>query len=541
MQENAQTNEEQINELPTITFDDLGLNKDILRAVKDAGFIVPSPIQAAAIPFILAGRDIVGQAHTGTGKTAAFGLPALNNINPNDGVGILVITPTRELATQVSDELFKYGRNIGAKTVTVYGGSSYSRQLDLIERGASVVVATPGRLLDILKKNLVKNFNPSIVVLDEADEMLDMGFLDDINEIFSYLPKKRQTLLFSATMPKPIKLLAERILDNPEFISITKGETTNSDIEQEYYVIEESERDDAIIRLMDSENTQKAVVFCRTKSEVDRLSNVLSNAGYLANGLHGDMEQRQRETVIKGFKQNSVKVLVATDVAARGIHVDNISHVFNYHIPFDPESYVHRIGRTGRAGTKGKAITLLTPLEFKELQRIKAKVGTTMTHAFVPSKNDLRALNLKSIVTTIEDQKIYDEAHQILDMLKEDIDEATIMFKLVSMILDKQTIQGPNFIGIPADKLAAILDRASKRGDNRSGGRGGYKGTRSRTGGSGDRNRSGSGDRPRSSEGGERSRPSGGGYRGTNSNGGAGGGERSRPSGGDRNRTRTRD
>ncbi|OHE09648.1 MAG: DEAD/DEAH box helicase [Sulfurimonas sp. RIFOXYD12_FULL_33_39] len=532
MQENAQTNTEE----KLITFDDLGLKKEILRSIKEAGFTVPSPIQAAAIPFILAGRDIVGQAHTGTGKTAAFGLPALNNIDVNDGVSILVITPTRELATQVSDELFKYGRNIGARTVTVYGGSSYNRQIDLIQRGASVVVATPGRLLDILKKNLIKDFAPSIVVLDEADEMLDMGFLDDINEIFSYLPSNRQTLLFSATMPKPIKLLAERILDNPEFISITKGETTNTDIDQEYYVIEESERDDAIIRLMDAQESKKSVVFCRTKSEVDRLSNVLSNAGYLANGLHGDMEQRQRETVIKGFKNNGVKVLVATDVAARGIHVDNISHVFNYHIPFDPESYVHRIGRTGRAGTKGKAITLLTPLEFKELQRIKTKVGTTMTHAFVPSKNDLRANNLKSIVTKIEDQHIYDEAHQILDMLKEDIDEATIMFKLVSMILDKQTIQGPNAIGIPADKLAAILERADKRRDTRgkSGSRGGFRGNRSRSGGSGDRNRTGSGDRSRTE------RSGGGGYRGTNSSS-TSSGDRNRSGGGDRNRNRTRD
>ncbi|MCW8895770.1 MAG: DEAD/DEAH box helicase [Sulfurimonas sp.] len=505
MQENAQTNEEQINEKPLITFADLGLSSDIQRAVKEAGFTVPSPIQEAAIPFILEGRDIVGQAHTGTGKTAAFGLPALNNMKRNNGVEILVITPTRELATQVSDELFKYGRGLGARTTTVYGGSSYKRQIDLIERGASIVVATPGRLLDILKKEMIKDFTPSVVVLDEADEMLDMGFLDDINEIFSYLPTNRQTLLFSATMPKPIKLLAERILDNPEFISITQGETTNTDIEQEYYVIEESERDDAIIRLMDSETTKKSVVFCRTKSEVDRLSNVLSNAGYLANGLHGDMEQRQRETVIKGFKQNSVKVLVATDVAARGIHVNDISHVFNYHIPFDSESYVHRIGRTGRAGTKGKAITLLTPLEFKELQRIKNKVGTSMTHAFVPSKNDLRALNLKSIVKTIEDQHIYDEAHQILDMLKEDIDEATIMFKLVSMILDRQSVKGPNTIGIPADKLAAILERAGKRNDSRSGGRGGYRGNRNRSGGGGSRSRSGSGDRNRSGGGGYRS------------------------------------
>ncbi|WP_324171328.1 DEAD/DEAH box helicase [Sulfurimonas sp.] len=510
-EENAQTQEETKQEEPQITFDDLGLNKDMLRSVKQAGFTVPSPIQAAAIPFVLQGRDIVGQAHTGTGKTAAFGLPALNNIDVKSGVEILVITPTRELATQVSDELFKYGRGINARTVTVYGGSSYKRQIDLIERGASVVVATPGRLLDILKKDMLKDFSPSIVVLDEADEMLDMGFLDDINEIFSYIPTNRQTLLFSATMPKPIKLLAERILNNPEFISITKGETTNADIDQEYYVIEESERDDAVIRLMDSEGTKKAIVFCRTKSEVDRLSNVLSNAGYLANGLHGDMEQRQREAVIKGFKSDSIKVLVATDVAARGIHVNNISHVFNYHIPFDPESYVHRIGRTGRAGTKGKAITLLTPLEFKELQRIKSKVGATMTHAFVPSKNDLRSSTIDKLVSNVENQHIYDEAHKVLDKLREDIDEEQMAYKLISMLLDQQDIKGPNQIGIPADRLDAILERAGRRRDTgggrgrsrgRSGGGGGYRGNKPRSGGGGNRNREGGGSRE------------GGGYRG---------------------------
>ncbi|MDY0117254.1 MAG: DEAD/DEAH box helicase [Sulfurimonadaceae bacterium] len=487
MQENAQQEKQEvIQEEKVVLFDDLGLKKEILRSIKDAGFTAPSPIQVEAIPIILAGHDMVGQAHTGTGKTAAFGLPALNNMNLRGGIELLVITPTRELATQVSDEIFKYGRTLNIKTVTIYGGSSYTRQIDLVKRGASVVVATPGRLLDILKKNMIPNFNPSMVVLDEADEMLDMGFLDDINEIFSYLPTERQTLLFSATMPAPIKQLASRILKDPKFVSITKGETTNTDIEQLYYVIEESERDDAIIRLMDSEDTKKSVVFCRTKSEVDRLSNVLSSAGFLANGLHGDMEQRQRETVIKGFKTNSVKVLVATDVAARGIHIDNISHVFNYHIPFDPESYVHRIGRTGRAGTKGKAITLLTPLEFKELQRIKAKVGTTMEHAYVPSKNDLRKLNLDTIVKNIEDQFIYDEAHKILDALIQDIDEPTIIFKLISMILDKQEIKGPNNIGIPADRLQAILDRAGKRNDSRGKSGGGYRGNRSRpsTGGS---------------------------------------------------------
>lgn len=493
MQENAQT-EEIKEEEPTITFDDLGLRKEILQSIKYAGFKVPSPIQEKAIPIILAGRDMVGQAHTGTGKTAAFALPTLSNMKVDGSVEMLVITPTRELATQVSDEIFKYGRNLGVKTVTVYGGSSYKRQLDLINRGASVVVATPGRLLDILKRNMVDNFAPTTVVLDEADEMLDMGFLDDINEIFSFLPTNRQTLLFSATMPAPIKTLASRILEKPEFISITKGETTNSNIEQLYYVIDEHERDDAIIRLMDSEASTKSVVFCRTKSEVDRLSNVLSSAGYLANSLHGDMEQRQRETVIKGFKQNSIKVLVATDVAARGIHVDNISHVFNYHIPFDPESYVHRIGRTGRAGTKGKAITLLTPLEFKELQRIKQKIGTSMGHAFVPSKNDMRVSTIENIVKTIEEQKIYDEAHKVLDKLKEDIDEETIMYKLISMILDKQDIKGPNNIGITADKLDAVLARAAQRGGGNGRGRGrngggGYRGNnnRNRSGGGGNR------------------------------------------------------
>ena len=507
MQENTEIQE---TEIPTITFESFGFKKDLLKAIDYAGFKVPSPIQAEAIPLVMQGRDIVGQAHTGTGKTAAFGLPALNAMDMKSGVEVLVITPTRELATQVSDELFKYGRNLGVNTVTIYGGSSYNRQLDLIKRGAQVVVATPGRLLDLLKRNMLSNFAPKIVVLDEADEMLDMGFLDDINEIFSYLPTNRQTLLFSATMPAPIKVLAERILQNPAFVSITKGETTNKDIKQEYYVIEESERDAAIIRLMESEDMDKGIVFCRTKREVDRLANVLSAAGFIANGLHGDMEQRQRETVIKAVKAGNVQVLVATDVAARGIHVNDITHVFNYHIPFDPESYVHRIGRTGRAGKEGKAITLLTPLEFKELQRIKAKVGTTMEHAYVPSKSDMKKSTIDSLVTSIEEQHIFDEAHMILDKLKEDIDEETMLFKMISMLLEKQSIQGPNNIGIPADRLEGILARINNRGNdrggdrNRGGGqrRGGYRGNNSsRPSGSGDRNRS---DRDRNSAGGDR-------------------------------------
>ena len=499
MNENNETtaNEEisAVEVTPDEGFEQFNLNKDILKSISWAGFKVPSPIQKQAIPLILDGKDMVGQAHTGTGKTAAFGLPLINKIKPNGGVQMLVITPTRELANQVSDELFKYGKNSGLRTVTIYGGSSYGRQLGLIEKGAQIVVATPGRLLDILKRDMLANFAPQSIVLDEADEMLDMGFLDDINEIFSYMPSERQTLLFSATMPMPIKKLAERILVEPEFITITKSETTNKNISQLYYVIDENERDDAIIRLLDAEETNKTVVFCRTKKEVDRLANVLSAVGYKAKGLHGDMEQRQRETTIRGLKTGATDILVATDVAARGIHIDDVSHVFNYHIPFDSESYVHRIGRTGRAGTSGKAITLLTPIEFKELQRIKQKVGATMEHAFVPSKNDVKQSTYATITDNIREQKVYDEAHMVLDALKDEFDQEQIMYKLASLVMDRQEIKGPNQIGIAPERLEKILESLAKRHSNGGNRRGGYRGNRNRSSGGyrGNRNRNGGG------------------------------------------------
>lgn len=500
-----------VENLPT--FADFGLRSEIMQSINYAGFKNPSPIQSMVIPVIMEGRDVVGQAHTGTGKTAAFGLPTLNKMNLKGGIEALIITPTRELANQVSDEIFKYGKHLGVRTVTIYGGSSYNRQMDLIERGAQVIIATPGRLLDMLSRDMLKGFAPSTVILDEADEMLDMGFLDDINEIFTYLPTERQTLLFSATMPAPIKQLAERILVNPFFASITKSETTNTDITQQYYVIEESERDDAIIRLMDAEDAQKTVVFCRTKKEVDRLSNVLSAVGYSAKGLHGDMEQRQRESVIKGLKTDAVDVLIATDVAARGLHIDGVTHVFNYHIPFDAESYVHRIGRTGRAGKKGVAITLVTPLEFKELQRIRAKVGTTMEHAYIPSKRDVKEAQVSRLLAEIEKQHVYDEAHKVLDVLKQEYDQEQIAYKLISVLMERNTVQGPNQIGIAAERLEKILHNLENRHD-RGGSRrpGGFN--RNRSGGGGYR---GSNDR-----GGERS---GGGYRGNSDR--SGGGERS--------------
>ena len=509
------SNENSENQTIKSTFDQFNFKDELNKSIASVGFKIPSPIQEQAIPVVLSGKDVVAQAHTGTGKTAAFGLPAINGIQ-GDGVQVLVITPTRELANQVSDELFLYGRNSNVRTVTIYGGRSYSRQVDLVRRGAQIVVATPGRLLDLLTKKMIKDFNPKMVILDEADEMLDMGFLDDINEIFEHLPKDRQTLLFSATMPAPIKKLADRILKEPTFISITKTETTNNNIAQNYYVIDENERDDAMIRLLDAGDTNKAVVFCRMKREVDRVSNVLSAAGYSAKGLHGDMEQDTREAVIKGFKASGIDVLVATDVAARGIHVNDVSHVINYHIPFDPESYVHRIGRTGRAGTKGIAITLVTPHEFKELQRIKQKVGTTMEQCYIPTKGQVVQGRLGALADEISKQKVFDEAHQIVEALGDDFDHETALHKVISVLLRKEPVKGPENIGIDEEKLAKILARIDSRGS--SGGRrgGGYRGNRSGGGGRGG-NRSGGG----------------GGYRGNRDGGSRDGGNRNR-SGGNR-------
>ncbi|HGZ70727.1 MAG TPA: DEAD/DEAH box helicase, partial [Nitratifractor sp.] len=319
-------------------FEDFNFKPELAEAIKNAGFREPSPIQKEAIPMVLDGNDVIGQAHTGTGKTAAFALPILNNLKLDGSVEALIVTPTRELAMQVSDEVYRFGKELGVKSATVYGGTAYGRQIEHI-KSASVVVATPGRLIDLLESKRV-TIKPSVVVLDEADEMLDMGFLDDIKKIFNFVPESRQTLLFSATMSKEIKALAQKILKEPKSISITKSEVTNANIEQEFYVVHEREKDDALIRLMDFYDPNKSIIFCRMRREVDRLSTALNAQGYKCKGLHGDMSQRDREFTIKDFKKGTLDILIATDVAARGLDVNDVSHVFNYHIPFDSQSYV---------------------------------------------------------------------------------------------------------------------------------------------------------------------------------------------------------
>ncbi len=447
------------------TFDDFGLHKDILKGVHEAGFRVPSPIQQESIPYIMKGMDVIARAQTGTGKTAAFGLPALHFSRDVSGVNVLIIAPTRELASQVSDELYRLGRFAGIRTVAVYGGQSISRQVDLIGRGAQVVTATPGRLLDHLKSNRLKDkFSPSIVVLDEADEMLDMGFIDDIEAIFGYIPEERQTLLFSATLPKEIRSLAQKILKQPVSIDVIPKEiATPTDILHRYYVIEEREREEALVRLIDTDAPQKALIFCRTKKETDLLSTTLISRGYVAKALHGDMEQSQRNEVMDSFKKGVIDLLIATDVAARGLDITNITHVINFHIPFTPESYVHRIGRTGRAGKKGTAITLVTPLEFKELSRIKHASGVTLDYMEVPTIHQAKKHFKSELLKKLENQPVHEEAVEIMSEFTEEYDVMEVAYKAFSMLLDQRRIDGPNRIGLSSRKVTKLLYNSKKQ------------------------------------------------------------------------------
>ncbi|MBU8902852.1 MAG: DEAD/DEAH box helicase, partial [Victivallales bacterium] len=449
-----------------------GLSEKLNEGIRAAGFKTPSEIQSAVIPAIMEGRDVIGQAQTGTGKTAAFCLPAMDQMSFDKGVEMLIVAPTRELAMQVSDEIFRLGRFAGAKTGVVCGGQSYSRQINLVNRGANIITATPGRLIDLLSEGRLNNFNPSIVVLDEADEMLDMGFLDDIKSIFDFLPKERQTLLFSATMPEPIKKLANTILNNPVSIKTTSNtDSTSENVEQLYCVMEEKERQNAIVRLMDDLCPKKAILFCRTRNEVDRLSNSLGGRGFNSKGLHGDMEQSQRNEVMLAFRKSQVDILVATDVASRGLDVLDVTHVFNYHMPFDTKSYIHRVGRTGRASNKGTAITFVTPMEFHQLNRIQKQSGAKIEFALIPSRQELRKNRMFRMIDTVRGKNVVAEGVDMVQLLEEDMDLSEIAYKLASMILEKQGEAGPETIGLDERELKVL--RSNPRGGR--GGAGGRK------------------------------------------------------------------
>ncbi|MGE5591569.1 MAG: DEAD/DEAH box helicase, partial [Bacillota bacterium] len=349
-------------------FQALGLSEPVLKALIDMGFEEPSPIQLRTIPLLLEGHDVIGQAQTGTGKTAAFGVPLVEHMQPKPRtVQALVLTPTRELAVQVAEELTRIGKYKHIKTVPIYGGQSIERQIRSLRFGVDIVIGTPGRIIDHIKRGTLHLDQIKTLVLDEADEMLDMGFVEDIEFILSGTPAERQTLLFSATMPDPIARLAKRYMRDPKVVTVSREQLTVPQIEQYFYEVR-GDKVEALSRVVDMEEITRAIIFCRTKKGVDELTESLQARGYLAEGIHGDLNQPQRDRVMARFREGQVELLIATDVAARGLDISDVTHVINYDIPQDPESYVHRIGRTGRAGRTGVALTFIHPREFTQLR-----------------------------------------------------------------------------------------------------------------------------------------------------------------------------
>ena len=383
-------------------FSELGLDRTSLKSIEKMGFEEASPIQAQTIPLALEGKDIIGQAQTGTGKTAAFGIPLMEKIDLKDeNIQGIVIAPTRELAIQVSEELFKLGYGKRARVLAVYGGQDIDRQIRALKKKPHIIVGTPGRLLDHIKRKNIRLGDVHTVVLDEADEMLNMGFIEDIESILSTVPTERQTLLFSATMPDPIRRIAERFMKDPTLVKVKAKEMTVSLIEQYYVELRENEKFDTLARLLDIQTPELAIVFGRTKRRVDELASALNIRGYMAEGIHGDLSQAKRLSVLKKFKEGSIDVLVATDVAARGLDISGVTHVYNFDIPQDPESYVHRIGRTGRAGKHGVAITFVTPRERGQLQAVEHTTKKRMEKMKTPTLTEALEGQQKAVTEKI--------------------------------------------------------------------------------------------------------------------------------------------
>ncbi len=371
----------------TSSFNQLNLQPELLQAVAERGYTTPTPIQNAVIPLMLAGQDVIGQAQTGTGKTAAFALPILQNLIPDQHqVQCLVLTPTRELAMQVAAAVQDYGRYRNVRVLAVFGGQSYNQQIRPLQKGVDIVVGTPGRLQDLIRQKHLDLGAVHTVVLDESDEMLSMGFIEDIEAILSEIPADRQTALFSATIPSAIRRLANRYLKNPQSISIEPKQLTVKAIEQRYYLVNESDKLAALTRLLEVEDVSSALIFTRTRAGTSKLAQQLARRGFPAEALSGDLSQDARIHVLNRFRQEQIQVLVATDVAARGLDIDDISHVINYDLPYDPEVYVHRIGRTGRAGKTGTAISLLSPGDWGRLRRIEALTKQKLNQSELPSE-----------------------------------------------------------------------------------------------------------------------------------------------------------
>ncbi|MDE1548476.1 DEAD/DEAH box helicase [Jeotgalibaca caeni] len=495
-------------------FTELGLAPELLKSVEAMGFEEATPIQEQTIPLALEGRDVIGQAQTGTGKTAAFGLPMLQKIDTNKrSIQGLVIAPTRELAIQTQEELYRLGRDKRVTAQVVYGGADISRQIRALKNNPHIVVGTPGRMLDLIRRKALNLNNVETLVLDEADEMLNMGFLEDIEAIISETKKEgRQTLLFSATMPPAIKRIGVQFMENPEHVQIKSSQMTANLIDQYFVKCKDFEKFDNMTRLFDVQNPELTIIFGRTKRRVDELAKGLELRGYRAEGIHGDLTQKKRMSVLNDFKTGGLDILVATDVAARGLDISGVTHVYNYDIPQDPESYVHRIGRTGRAGNEGMSVTFVTPNEMDYLRTIEKLTRTPMTPLRPPSDEEAMLGQMKNAVDSIESM--------VSDIQVDKFERAT------QHLLDKYT---------PEELAAAFVKSQSKDAtdipvnitperplpNRNKGGGGGYKG---KGGGGGYKGKSGrSGDRRGQSSGGDRNFK-----RSRNAEGSAGGGGKRR-------------
>lgn len=411
--------------METVRFEDLNLSDAILRAVTDMGFEAASPIQAQAIPAQLEGRDMIGQAQTGTGKTAAFGIPLLQKIDPeNKKLQAIVLLPTRELAIQVAEEIRRLAKFMhGIKVLPVYGGQDIVRQIRSLKDGVQVVIGTPGRVMDHMRRKTIRVDHVHTAVLDEADEMLNMGFLEDMETILSQLPQTRQTVMFSATMPPAIADIARKFLQDPVMVRVVKKELTVPKVTQYYYEVKPKNKVEVLCRLLDLYSPKLSVVFCNTKKGVDELVLALQGRGYFAEGLHGDLKQEQRDRVMNGFRNGRTEVLVATDVAARGIDVDDVEAVFNYDIPQDDEYYVHRIGRTGRAGREGKAFSLVVGKEVYKLRDIQRYCKTKIIPQAIPSLDDITDIKVEKTMDQVRDMLENSDLSQMVNIIEQKLIE----------------------------------------------------------------------------------------------------------------------
>ncbi|QAY66408.1 DEAD/DEAH box helicase [Paenibacillus protaetiae] len=481
------------------TFAEFGLEPKVLQAITELGFEESTPIQDKSIPIALTGSDLIGQAQTGTGKTAAFGIPLINKIPvTEDRIVALIMTPTRELAIQVAEEIGKLTKFKGLRSLPIYGGQEIGRQIRALKKRPQIIIGTPGRLLDHINRKTIRLDDVHTVVLDEADEMLDMGFMDDIQSILSMVPEERQTMLFSATMPPNIQKLAQQFLKNPEHVSVIPKQVSAPTIAQSYVEVHERQKFDALSRLLDMESPELAIIFGRTKRRVDELSEALQKRGYSADGLHGDLSQNQRDNVMRKFRDGSIDVLVATDVAARGLDVSGVTHVINFDLPQDPESYVHRIGRTGRAGKEGAAYSFVTPREIDHLHFIEKVTRHKITRKPLPSIAEAiegkQRVTAEKILETIQDDS-FNEYKGIAIQLLEQYDSVHLLAAAIKLLTGEKkdiTIELTPEDPIRAKKRRPDVRSNGRRfngssyGGNRSGSGsgGGYRGRDDRRGGS---------------------------------------------------------